>query len=266
MLAARLRRAREATYLLREHARGAGSWAALVACYASVLRSTTEKAEVSLRLRLNGAIYPFRMRKSDIFTLAEILHERQYELHVTLPPAPVIVDAGANIGVSALWLAAGHPGARMHAFEPEPDNFRLLSANLRGLPGMVLNQAAVGDSETPVVLRLAAHGAEHSVVEGASGEGTVSVPSVRLDHYFERQGIDRVDLLKLDVEGHELRALQGLGDRIDAVQAVIGECHERLVDAGAFYAFLESRGFRVLRRTHFGAGEADGTHVFEATR
>lgn len=265
-LASRLRRAREAMDILSRFAADWRSRRVLTACYATILTSTTDPREETFRLRIRGREFPFRMRRSDLFTLGEILHEGQYDLRSTLPEAPTIVDAGANIGVAALWFLAHHPGARLHAFEPEPENFRLLSANLGGMPGVVLNQAAVGARDATVELHLASHGAVHSVADSSVGSRTVSVPCLALEGYLARHSVARVDLLKLDVEGSEADVVAGLGPRLGDVGVIVGEMHERLVDAPALYARLAEAGFRVLAREYFGEGEADGVHAFEMAR
>ena len=62
-------------------------------------------------------------------------------------------------------------------------------------------------------------------------------------------GIRRIDILKIDVEGAELEVLAGLGDRIGDVGVIVGELHEKVVDAAEVYGFLKDAGFRrVLRQ------------------
>jgi FkbM family methyltransferase len=253
--------------VLSNHAASPRSWLALVSAYASTLRSTTSKQEISFALRVKSRVYPFRMRRSDIFVLEEILLEGQYELRSPLPPKPIIVDAGANIGVTALWLLASYPDATLFAFEPEPENFRLLRANTNALDRVRIEHLALGASKSIATLHVASHGALHSIKAADAGEtGTVPVECVRLADYMDDQRIDRIDLLKMDVEGSELDLLLGLGDRLDAVQVIVGEFHETLVDESRFYGLLEAHGFRRLRKEYYGRGRVDGVHVFEVAR
>jgi len=184
------------------------------------------------------------MRRCDIFTIAEILYERQYQLTTHLPKEPVIIDAGANIGVSCIWLLANNPGATLIAFEPAPDNFALLEQNLGHVEGVTLHQEAIGDHAGTVDLHLAKHGAVHSIVDIDVGSETVAVPMVTLKDRLDSHSIKHVDLLKLDVEGSELDVIRGLGDRLDNVDTVVGEVHEHLIDADAFYSLLEHHGIR----------------------
>lgn len=259
-------RASEAVHVLTSHAADLRSKATLAGCYAAILRNIYDPTEVELRFRIEGATFPFRMRKSDLFTVAEILHERQYELTTPLPDAPVIIDGGANVGVAALWFLARHPGATLHAFEPEPGNFRLLQANIGGLPGVKVHQAAIGASEDPVTLHLAQHSAVHSTMDTSVGERSIEVPSVRLDRYLASQGIERVHLLKLDVEGAEALVVEGLGDRLADVDVVVGEMHEDFVDAAALYARLAGAGIHVVWRKAFAGAAENHVHAFEAAR
>ena len=208
-------------------------------------------------------------RLGDIFVLGEILVDRQYELRTRLPGAPMIVDAGANVGASSLWFACRFPQARLHAFEPGAENFALLTANLAGLPEATGFRAAVGRTEGEIVLHKGTSEATHSIVAGApdldSGAAEV-VPLTTLAAHMAAQGMARIDLLKLDVEGAELDVLVGLGDRIADVGVIVGELHEHIVDPAEFYRFLKDAGFRVVARTEFREGKATGVHGFEVAR
>lgn len=255
----------EMAYVLGHHAAGPASAAALLSCYASILRTPFDRDEVALTLRIAGRRFPFRMRKCDIFTVGEVLFERQYALLSRLPAAPTIVDAGANVGVSGVWFLGTYPGARLHALEPATENFRLLELNLRAVPGAVLTQAALGARAGRARLALAAHGAEHSL-HAAVAERSEEVECLTLAAYLETHRIAVVDLLKLDVEGAEVEALEGLGPRLADVRTMVGEVHERMVDAAVFYRMLERGGFRVVRRHAYRGGRENGVHTFEAAR
>jgi len=262
----KLARAQEAWHILSKHAAGLADWRPIIAAYASTLRSATDQSPIDLSLRIADREFSVRMRKSDIYTVAEILHERQYVLKSPLPKRPVIIDAGANIGMSALWFLAYHPEARLVCFEPGSANFGLLTHNLGSYPGVVLEQAAVGVEEGELLLNLSEHGAMHSVKEAEDVVGSEPTRAVRLDRYLASSGIERVHLLKLDVEGSELDTLHGLGDRLGTVDVIAGEMHEELVDETEFYEFLAAHGFRVLQKSRFDSSADDHVHMFEVSR
>lgn len=262
----KLARAQEAWHILRHHAANLASWPPIIGAYTSTLSSATDQTYIDLALRIGERDFPVRMRKSDIYTVAEILHERQYALETRLAPEPLIIDAGANIGISALWFLAHHPGARLTCFEPGSANFDLLRQNIGRYPDTVLEQAALGLEDGELLLNLSGHGAMHSVKEAENAVGSEPTRGVRLDSYLEGRGIERIDLLKLDVEGSELDALRGLGEHIRRVEVIAGEMHESLVDEAEFYGFLADHGFRVVQRRRFDSSADDRVHMFEVRR
>lgn len=259
----KIRRMGEAARLIARHAGDVRSAMVLLGCYLATFRSMIDPREVGLCLRIRGRRYPLRMRRRDVFTVAEVLCERQYELQTEIPPNATIIDAGANVGISALWFLAHCPDAVLHVFEPDADNFGYLKENLSFHDRVVYNQCVVGATDEPVRLHVALHGAAHSVVDTGVGERTIEVPSVQLADYCRRQRIHHVDLLKLDVEGSELDAIAGLGERIGDVTVIVGEFHEHLVDQQTFYAHLEKHGFRQVRRSPSAKTESGSVHFFE---
>jgi FkbM family methyltransferase len=263
MIGQKWRRLREA-WTVSAHGAGPADRAALFGAYLRLLAGPPGDRVLTVRMRLGALEREVAFRESDIFTFGEILHERQYALQRALPASPVLVDAGANIGVAALWLLGQYPTARMIVFEPEPGNAALLRRNLAGLPNVTVEEAAVGDSSEPLRLFLGGHAAEHSLL-GSDGARSVTVQCHRLDEYMARHRIDRIHLLKLDVEGSELRVLHGLGERLDAVDAIVGEFHESMVEERGFYGYLEARGFRVLARGATSA-QGDPVHAFAVAR
>ncbi|MCO2012608.1 FkbM family methyltransferase [Pseudomonas aeruginosa] len=168
--------------------------------------------EAIMRLRLDGN----RAALLDVLCPGE----QEYFSLYRGPEHPIVlrsdehyVDIGAYDGdtVKKFMLAARHEYASIHAFEPDPANYRLMHASLAGSVGLHLHNQAVSD--TGGHLAFAAHGTMGSRVEI---DGTVQVPCVRLDDL-----LDVMTLLKMDVEGHEARVLRGAARLID-------ECRPRM--------------------------------------
>lgn len=131
-------------------------------------------------------------------------------LRTILSPGDVAVDAGANIGIYTrfLSLCVGPTGC-VHSFEPSPENFRRLQAATRKLPNVRLSQAAVGESSRRSRLYISDKlNVDHRayVSEGESRH-TVPIEMIALDDYFKPG--ERVDLIKMDIQGYELHALRG---------------------------------------------------------
>ena len=266
LLSAKFYRAVEALHLISSYAADMATRRALVRIYASLSERDLWGEEVDLRLRIGGNISSLRLRYGDIFVLGEIFHEKQYELQSPLPPQPVIVDAGANIGVSAIWFLAHYPDAMLHAFEPASDNFRLLSENLAHIERARLFQIALGRQAAKATLHDGGSPGEYSLVRPSIGEELERVSVTTLAAHMDAEKLDRIDLLKLDVEGSELDLLVGLGERIRDVGVLVGEVHETLVEENEFYEFLDRQGFRVVRKRYFRESALEHVHGFEAVR
>ncbi|HEX7084769.1 MAG TPA: FkbM family methyltransferase [Vicinamibacterales bacterium] len=130
----------------------------------------------------------------------------------------VILEAGANIGYYTLLMASCQPpGSELHAFEPRPDVFARLSANvaLNALPHVRLNRMAVSDVDGTAQLHLPDSGNREmaSLDPGfVPSTRSVEVRTTRLDSYWQSEPrTGTPELIKLDVEGVEVRALRGLG-------------------------------------------------------
>jgi len=120
-------------------------------------------------------------------------------------PDDVIVDGGAHIGVVTIMLASLCPAGRVYAFEPAAASRAHLVDNIaaNGLANVVVEEAVLYDTDDGVVFAFDSMFPAGSHVDAA---GTRSV-STRLDTWARDRNIERLDLLKLDVEGSEIAVL-----------------------------------------------------------
>ncbi len=145
---------------------------------------------------------------------------------------PLIIDCGANIGVSVLEWKTRWPQSQVICFEPDPFAFEILQKNIdvNDVPGVRCVNAAVWDSEDTVLLYgdiSPTADARGNSVEAAwanrAGCSQISVKSTRLSPYIADQ---EVSFLKLDIEGAEQRVLNEIAMSLDRVQAIYVEVHE----------------------------------------
>jgi FkbM family methyltransferase len=159
---------------------------------------------------------------------------------------PVIVDVGANLG--DFTLAMRDFSGKILAVEPEKKNFLALSANLR-----------INHVNNVVPIRLAAHDREEEVfLQGESsnmyvtwGNKGQSVGGTPLDLIIRRLGIGNIDLMKIDVQGHERFVLSGMRDLLEGkfVKLLIVEVHlKRGVSVDSIVSLMETHGYRLVHK------------------
>ena len=181
-----------------------------------------------------------------------------------LKPGMICFDVGANIGLYTLLFAkAVGPSGYVHAFEPEPKNYRRLLVNLalNRFDHVTANQAAVFSKSQTVTLNVypdslhAWHSLGrpdlHSPGEMTPPEAQLSVAAVSLDDYCRARGVERIDYLKIDVEGAELDVLNGAESllargAIGLIQFEVSLAQVKSLGRATdeIFAFLRARGFR----------------------
>lgn len=134
----------------------------------------------------------------------------------------VVLDIGANIGVFGLY-AALHAGAKkIYAFEPCQGSFQLLLRNIEanGLAGVIVPfQNAVCHSKRGQFLDFPVSSSPSNSFHNDDGDTTGSVATTTLNEIMDKNGLDRVNYLKVDCEGAEYEILEEMThagyDRID---------------------------------------------------
>jgi FkbM family methyltransferase len=170
----------------------------------------------------------------DLSITPELLADGTYDVPFTsfalaeLRPGDVAVDVGANIGLFTLLMARiVGPGGRVIAYEPEPDNLALLRDNVafNYLTGWVeiIDRAAAGEAGTATFFAtdrfkgnssLIEHTSDYFTEFGVDASARIEVETERLDDRLA--DLDRIALLKIDVEGAELGVLQGARGLLEA--------------------------------------------------
>lgn len=162
---------------------------------------------------------------------------------------PLVMDCGANIGLGTLYFKQLYPQARVLAFEPDENNFRLLEENCRrnGLTDVQLFPAAVWTEDG--FISFASKGTEASHIDEQVSESAQRVPCVRLATLLQQQ--DSIDFLKLDIEGAEYKVVLDAAGELHKVQNLFLEYHgkaEETYKLEELFAILRKAGFMVYIR------------------
>jgi FkbM family methyltransferase len=216
------------------------------------LRSTGRRADV-IRYRLRGGVsVALRRGTTDAKVFDEIFIERVYASGLAaLPDNPrhiTLIDLGAYTGLSALFFARefavlGIIVDRIIAVEPDPDNLRLLSENLR----------TAGLANRSTVLHAFA-GAQHAFAEiQDSGNGAwgmrmglfsdTGTPVLPLAEIIQAAKTDAPVILKCDIEGGERQLFLHLRDWEHLVRYILLELHTEFLSVREMLACLESSAY-----------------------
>jgi FkbM family methyltransferase len=177
--------------------------------------------------------YDFFCRNREEFEriCQDVFAGREYAFR-TRQPAPLIIDAGAHVGVATHYFKHRYPRARMLALEANPVTFRLLQRNIahNRLTDVTAIQAALAPEAGEITFYTSASDEEpgawgDSAIKQPWHEGggtaVMTVPAVTLSSLLT----EPVDLVKLDIEGLETAVLEEAAPRLDLVQRVILEFH-----------------------------------------
>lgn len=221
------------------------------------------------RLRSRGSLmkfshndldYPFFLRAgtSDIGIYEQVFFDREYEFLVTHPPK-VILDAGANIGLAAIYFANKYPEAKIIAIEPEESNFELLKENVSPYANITPIQAALWNRNEDISLidpgldkcgfmtQLEDTGEESRSSDILIQESRISechqISGMTIDGIMKDFNLSSIDILKIDIEGAEKEVFENTEAWIESVNAIIIELHEHMKSGCNRSFYNGSNGF-----------------------
>lgn len=160
----------------------------------------------------------FYIDKSDTAVSQELILSgkwEEYETHLfkkNIHRGNVVLDIGAHIGYYTL-IAARKVGVKgkVYAFEPDPRNFALLKKNVQqnGYKNVVLVNKAVADKSGNLKLFLNRDNTgDHRIYNSFDKRESINITAITLDEYFKDKN-KKVDVIKMDIQGSEVKALTG---------------------------------------------------------
>ncbi len=191
-----------------------------------------------------------------------------------IPSAPIILEAGAADGTNTKEMADYWPQAMIHAFEPVPDAMRLTQEATHAIHERVkLHPYALGSVPERLQMNVSGNGGSDGTqssslltpsghldeFENVPFKRRIEVDVVRLDDWAEREDVEKLDFLWLDLQGYELEALKGAEKLLSKVSAIhIEVSHSQLYENGVLYPelkhWLQQRGFRPVVNATFRLG------------
>lgn len=204
--------------------------------------------------RLQGKGYGSATIEKEIACIAGLLKEEP----------SCVLDIGGNVGNYTAELCKRWPGILVHIFEPSPTNLPKLGSRFETQNNITIHPFAVSDFEGTTTLfanepgsgmgSLSHRNLSHLGISDFNNEEQIRV--IRMEEYWNKIGGGKIDIIKLDIEGHELSAIKGMGKLVDDVsvfQFEFGGCN---IDTRTyfkdFFEFFTEKNFSIYRITPLG--------------
>ena len=178
--------------------------------------------------------YTFRFRGMDVPIVREIIHEKEYDFlkpEIENIKEPNILDVGAHIGLFSICMLNIVPNAHILSVEAGPDTFQMLTNNVERANSnnkttwKAIHRAAWSDSS---IIKFNDTGM--SMSQQVNKDGKIEVTGVSLEELIKMSGKDKVDLMKVDIEGAEETFLCSTPKALKNVDRLVIELHNECCD------------------------------------
>ncbi len=208
-------------------------WKVKIFC---IVFSRLVRAKMNIRLRpvrlhlcLNGISFDvyLRERQEDFWVFNEVFIEEEYKITEVIDPR-IVIDAGGNIGLAALYFSVCFPKATIYTIEPDPITFLHLQKNIKQRRNIISLQAALGrDDGSELIFFQNERSVSSSLRRRSPTDQEVRVRSVSLDGLMRLYGIAGIDICKFDIEGGEADIFTE--ENLKKIHFCIGEAHTDLM-------------------------------------
>lgn len=208
-----------------------------------VLRHGNRRRYRPLVLKFRSTIFKIPDALSFIGQFKDIFVDEIYRFQ-TDAHSPVILDGGANIGVSTLFFIQNYPTAQIRAYEADPTIFQYLKVNLSKFEGKNVELFGKAVWVENGFISFAAEGSDAGYI-AENVPSALKVPTFRLKEEIEK--LEQVDMLKLDIEGAETKVLTDCGDSLSKVKNIFVEFHsyaQQPQELDLLLKLLSENGFR----------------------
>lgn len=188
-------------------------------------------------------------------------------------PAPAIIDGGAHLGGATEILETLLPDATFYCFEPDPTLVQILENKFTDNPQVRVVQAALGDIAGKAKFNINASRPTNSLLPSSESlqpdlkqlcqlVEQVEVGIITIDEYCRDNSIERIDVIKLDLQGYDYRALKGAAAMLENAKVVLVEVLFKEIYKGChcFPDILDlmiDQGFKLHTLCGLHYGEAD---------
>ena len=208
---------------------------------------------IAPRERISEIYYPeilypikFRSDTSDMKTFQEIFWYKIYDFDIGFTPQ-FILDCGANIGLASIFFKNQFPDTFIVAVEPENSNYRLLEHNLSYYyPTVECLERGIWSKNTTLSIKNPNSDKWEFIVGESDGSGKESFKSVTITDILKKYEREKIDILKIDIEGSELELFSDNYEYwLPKTQVIMIELHDHIRNgcSESFFSALSNYRF-----------------------
>lgn len=196
--------------------------------------------------------------------------EAKVAVELLARPPSLVIDVGGNVGIYSECIRKIAPGAEIHLFEPSRHCLAILDQKFAGVEDIVINPTALAEEAGEATLFADQPGSGLASLThrdlghlGVDFDWAETVQTLRFEDYWRSAlGSRPIDIVKIDVEGHELDVLRGFGKAVANVSIFQFEFGGTQVDTRTFFKdyfkFFYEAGFKLYRIGPLGLDELSG--------
>jgi len=205
-------------------------------------------------IEANGFCFHLRNGSSDFNVYDQIFLKKEYKTVIEFwsqnveTDCRLILDVGANVGFSSMYFAEHFPNAKIIAFEPDLENFKMLSKNVNSINNCLFENKAIWSYQTTLAIADTFRDGEswsHSVTENLNVPYLYKIEATDLNSIINAYNINSIDLLKIDIEGAEGEVFSERGnlDFLNIVKILALEIHDEVCDREYILTVLKRHDF-----------------------
>jgi FkbM family methyltransferase len=216
------------------------------------VRASWSRDTISFNIpKLEHKVY-LRRRSSDFLVFEEIFIDQIYKLPEK-DEVQYIIDAGANIGLAALYFQRCFPGATIISIEPVSENFQLLQLNTSKYENITCYHNGLWNKKSNLKITNTTEGNWAFMVEETTDKGDLC--AIAVNDILRENPTSKIDILKMDIEGSEKEVFETGTEWIPLTKKIIVEVHENKREGATDSVLSALKGFNFSKQS--------ATYIFE---
>lgn len=180
---------------------------------------------VKIKIPQTKDLIILRSNTSDIDVFEHIFINEEYKFATNTEPK-VIIDAGANIGLTSIYYSITYPEAQIIAIEPELSNYKLLKENIKSYPNIFSINKALWHKIAP--LKISNPNDQKFSFRVEESDNYSEVKAITIDELIKQYKFSYIDILKIDIEGAEKEVFSNRPNWVSKVGMIVIELHDRI--------------------------------------